>query len=77
MMVPTTVEGYAALQKARAVASRLGVRTRDAPAPRRPPAAPARDRAAPAPQGGYTVRAGDTLSGLAAQSGVAARTSPR
>src|SRR5213080_1852091 len=42
IQIPTTVEGYAALQKAGLVA------------------------AAPAPQGAYTVRPGDTLSALAA-----------
>ncbi len=54
IMVPTTVEGYAALQKAGLVAATPS----SAPAP-----APA---SAPAPLGGYTVRPGDTLSGLAA-----------
>ena len=65
IQVPSTVEGYAALQKAGLVAA----------APRRrlrpPPPLPARRRRAaapppPAPLGGYTVRPGDTLSGLAA-----------
>ena len=37
--------------------------------PRRPPP---RLRGGPAPQGAYTVRAGDTLAGLAAQTGVSA-----
>ena len=59
--VPTTVEGYAALQQAGLVAA----------APAAVPAAPAAPAAgAPAPLGGYTVRAGDTLSALAAQTGV-------
>jgi LysM repeat protein len=61
--VPTTVEGYAALQQAGLVA----------PAPAAAPAsaAPAAPAAgAPAPLGGYTVRPGDTLSALAAQTGV-------
>jgi LysM repeat protein len=49
--VPTTVEGYAALQSA-------GLAPAD-------PAA-----AAPAQGGGYTVRLGDTLSGIAANAGV-------
>jgi LysM repeat protein len=57
IMVPTTVEGYAALQQA-------GL----APADPAQAAAPA--TSAPEPQGAYTVRAGDTLSGLAAQTGV-------
>jgi soluble lytic murein transglycosylase-like protein len=59
IQVPSTVEGYAALQKA-------GVAP-VAPAPGSAPAtaAPATS-AAPAPMGGYTVRPGDTLSGLAA-----------
>ena len=60
--VPTTVEGYAALQHA-------GLVPAD-PAAAAAPAAPATATAAPAPLGGYTVRPGDTLSGLAAQTGV-------
>ena len=36
------------------------------PRPRPPPPRPRRRSAAPAPMGGYTVRPGDTLSGLAA-----------
>ena len=63
--IPTTVEGYAALQQA-------GLAPADpaqaAPAPAAAPAAA--PEAAPAPQGAYTVRPGDTLSGLAAQTGV-------
>jgi LysM repeat protein len=59
--VPTPVEGYAALQQAGLVAA----------APAAVPAAPAAPSpGAPAPLGGYTVRAGDTLSALAAQTGV-------
>src|SRR3954449_11827188 len=68
IMVPTTVEGYAALQRAGLVST---------------PAAPATGAGAttssssiatgaPAPLGAYTVRVGDTLSGLAAT----ARVSP-
>ncbi len=57
IQVPSTVEGYASLQKAGLVAAA------PAAAPATPAAAPA---AAPAPLGGYTVRPGDTLSGLAA-----------
>jgi N-acetylmuramoyl-L-alanine amidase len=56
--VPTTAEGHAALQQA-------GL----APAQPATVAAPA-STGAPAPLGGYTVRAGDTLSALAAQTGV-------
>jgi N-acetylmuramoyl-L-alanine amidase len=56
--VPTTVEGHAALQQA-------GL----APAQPATVAAPA-STGAPAPLGGCTVRAGDTLSALAAQTGV-------
>jgi LysM repeat protein len=57
IMVPTTVEGFSALQNA-------GVA---APAPAAAPAA--------APTGGgYTVQPGDTLSALAARSGVSAQT---
>jgi soluble lytic murein transglycosylase-like protein len=60
--VPTTVEGYAALQNAGLVAAPA--------APAAPAAAPAPAAAAPAVQGAYTVRPGDTLSGLAAGAGV-------
>ncbi len=59
LMIPTTVEGYAALQKAGLVAA----------APQQaaaPAAAPAAASPAPAAQGAYTVRPGDTLSSLAA-----------
>jgi LysM repeat protein len=65
IQVPTTVEGYAALQQQGRVPPDPAAA---APAPA---AAPARaSAAAPAPQGAYTVRPGDTLSSLAAQSGV-------
>jgi soluble lytic murein transglycosylase-like protein len=61
IQVPSTVEGYAALQSAGLVSS----------TPPQPAAAPAaQSPAAPAPLGSYTVRAGDTLSGLAAGAGV-------
>jgi soluble lytic murein transglycosylase-like protein len=56
LRVPTTVEGYAALQNAGVIAAPQGA------------AAPA--AAAPAVQGAYMVRPGDTLSGLAAGAGV-------
>jgi N-acetylmuramoyl-L-alanine amidase len=61
IMVPTTAEGYASLQQAGLV-----------PAEPQQAAAPAPTTDAPAPQGAYTVRPGDTLSGLAAQAGVSA-----
>jgi LysM repeat protein len=58
IQIPSTVEGYAALQKAGLVATSS-------------PAAPAAtSSAAPAAQGAYTVRPGDTLSALAAGAGV-------
>ena len=60
IQIPTTVEGYAALQKAGLVAAAPA----QTAAPAAPAAAPA--TAAPAAQGAYTVRPGDTLSGLAA-----------
>ena len=62
--VPSTVEGYAALQSAGLVAATPAAAPAAAPAVAAPPAA------APAPQGGYTVRPGDTLSALAAGAGV-------
>jgi N-acetylmuramoyl-L-alanine amidase len=60
IMVPSTVEGYAALQNAGLVAAAPA--STSAPAPASAPA----PSSAPAPLGGYTVRPGDTLSGLAA-----------
>jgi N-acetylmuramoyl-L-alanine amidase len=63
IQVPTTTEGYSALQQ-------QGLVPAD-PAAAAPAAAPApASPAAPVPQGAYTVRTGDTLSGLAAQAGV-------
>jgi soluble lytic murein transglycosylase-like protein len=56
IQVPSASEGYASLQKAGLVSS--------APAATSTASAPAAP--APAPMGGYTVRPGDTLSGLAA-----------
>jgi soluble lytic murein transglycosylase-like protein len=64
IQVPSTVEGYAALQKAGLVSSPASTA---APAATSSSAAPA---AAPPALGGYTVRPGDTLSGLAASSRV-------
>jgi LysM repeat protein len=63
IMIPDTVEGYAALQQAGLVPADPA----QAAAPAADAAAPA--AAAPAPQGAYTVRPGDTLSALAAQTG--------
>src|SRR4051794_8521838 len=60
IQVPTTVEGYAALQKAGIVAATPATATTTTAA------APAAPTAAPPALGGYTVRPGDTLSGLAA-----------
>ena len=63
IQVPTTVEGAAALQAS-------GVQLEGvAPQAAAPAAAPS--QAAPAVLGSYVVRAGDTLSGLAANAGVA------
>ena len=64
IQVPSTTEGYAALQNAGLIAAEPAQ-----PAPAPAAAAPS-SSAAPAPQGGYTVRPGDTLSGLAASSRV-------
>ena len=63
IQVPSTVEGYGALQKAGLVSAAPA--TASAPSATTA-AAPAPAPAAPAPMGGYTVRPGDTLSGLAA-----------
>jgi soluble lytic murein transglycosylase-like protein len=61
VMVPSTVEGYAALQRIGAVPAAA-----PAAAPASAAPAPAVATAAPPAQGAYTVRPGDTLSGLAA-----------
>jgi N-acetylmuramoyl-L-alanine amidase len=75
IQVPATVEGYAALQRASLVPSQIQSatgtgQTSSSPAPAPAPAAPAQS-AAPKPLGAYTVRPGDTLSGLAAGARVA------
>jgi soluble lytic murein transglycosylase-like protein len=69
VMIPSTVEGYAALQKAGIVPSTASSSGTAPSAPAAPAAAPV-SAAAPAPLGGYTVRPGDTLSGLAANARV-------
>ncbi|WP_028059708.1 LysM peptidoglycan-binding domain-containing protein [Candidatus Solirubrobacter pratensis] len=61
IQIPSTAEGYASLQKAGLVAA-APLQSAAAPAP----AAASSTSAAPAAQGAYTVRPGDTLSGLAA-----------
>src|SRR4051812_28964916 len=58
IQVPSSAEGYASLQKAGLLSS--------APAAAAGPATASAPAAAPAPMGGYTVRPGDTLSGLTA-----------
>jgi LysM repeat protein len=68
VMVPTTVEGYAALQRAGLAPST----TSTASTSSTPVTSATASSGAPAPQGAYTVRWGDTLSGLAAQVGVSA-----
>jgi soluble lytic murein transglycosylase-like protein len=65
--VPTVAEGYAALQAAGLVSSPSAV---PAAAPAAEAVAPAEAVPAPPVRGGYTVRLGDTLSGLAAGAGV-------
>jgi soluble lytic murein transglycosylase-like protein len=68
IMVPSTVEGYAALQQAGLVPADPAAA---APAPAAAAdTAPAVPTGAPPPAGGYTVRTGDTLSALAAGAGV-------
>jgi len=67
VQVPTTIEGASALQ-AQGI-QLAGVAPQAAPASA--PAAPATSSGgAPPPAGSYVVRAGDTLSGLAANAGV-------
>jgi soluble lytic murein transglycosylase-like protein len=68
LMVPTTVEGYAALQRAGLVAA---TPTAAAAPSTAAPASPS-TAGAPPPLGAYTVRVGDTLSGLAATARVSA-----
>jgi soluble lytic murein transglycosylase-like protein len=70
VMVPTTAEGYAALQKAGLVASTPSTTASSSSAA--PAGTSTASTGAPAPQGAYTVRWGDTLSALAAQVGVSA-----
>jgi soluble lytic murein transglycosylase-like protein len=68
IMVPSTVEGYAALQQAGLVPADPAAA---APAPAAAAyTAQAVPTGAPPPAGGYTVRTGDTLSALAAGAGV-------
>jgi soluble lytic murein transglycosylase-like protein len=64
LVVPTTVEGYASLQRAGLVPSAPSAAATPAATT---PVASTSSTAAPAPQGAYTVRPGDTLSALAAQ----------
>ncbi len=68
IQVPSTIEGAAALQ---AQGIQLEGVAPQAPAAPTPAAAPAPAASGPAPLGSYIVRAGDTLSGLAAGAGVA------
>jgi soluble lytic murein transglycosylase-like protein len=64
IQIPSTVEGYASLQKAGLVASAAATA---APVAATPAAArTATSSTPPSAQGAYTVRPGDTLSGLAA-----------
>src|SRR5687768_14450560 len=71
IMVPSTVEGYAALQQAGLVpADPADIGTAAPAAPAAADTAPAVATGAPPPAGGYTVRTGDTLSALAAGAGV-------
>ena len=74
IMVPTTVEGYASLQRAGLVSSSTTTGTAAPAASTTSTASTAAtsSSSAPAPAGAYTVRWGDTLSGLAAQAGVSA-----
>ena len=69
IMVPSTVEGYAALQQAGLVPADPAAAA-PAAAPAAADTAPAVPAGAPPPAGGYTVRTGDTLSALATGAGV-------
>jgi soluble lytic murein transglycosylase-like protein len=72
LQVPTTVEGYAALQQAGLVPADPAAATAGTPATSPATAATAAPApsSGPAPQGHYKVRSGDTLGGLARSSGV-------
>jgi soluble lytic murein transglycosylase-like protein len=76
LKVPSVAEGAAALAATGAAAA-PAVPAAPAPAPAAASApalaSPATAPGAPRPQGAYVVRAGDTLSGLAAQTGVSVR----
>jgi soluble lytic murein transglycosylase-like protein len=72
VMVPTTVEGYASLQAAGLVPATPTAAAVPATATATAAAPAATPAAAPPAMGAYTVRAGDTLTGLAAQAGVSA-----
>jgi N-acetylmuramoyl-L-alanine amidase len=79
VLVPTTVEGYAALQRAGLVsapastASSTGASsTEETSETVSSPVSSSSSSSAPGAMGGYTVRPGDTLSGLAAVSRVSA-----
>jgi soluble lytic murein transglycosylase-like protein len=69
--VPTTVEGAAALQAQGVKLEGVAPQAAPAAAPAAPAAPAASSGGAPPPAGSYVVRAGDTLSGLAANAGVA------
>ena len=79
IQVPTTVEGYAALQAAgivpatptAAATTTTAASAPSATAAAAPAATTATVSTGPAPQGSYKVRQGDTLGALAASSGVA------
>jgi LysM repeat protein len=70
IQVPTTVEGYAALQKAGLVAATPSGGTASSGSSSGTPATTVAVSSGPAPQGSYKVRAGDTLGALASSSGV-------
>jgi soluble lytic murein transglycosylase-like protein len=69
--VPTMVEGAAALQAAGVQLAGVAPQAAAAPVATTAAAPAASSGGAPPPAGSYVVRAGDTLSGLAANAGVA------
>src|SRR3954470_17654879 len=70
IMVPSVAEASAALASAGVAPATGSSTSTSATATPAPTPAPAASSGAPAPLGGYTVRWGDTLSGLAQVSGV-------
>jgi N-acetylmuramoyl-L-alanine amidase len=70
LMIPTADEALISVNNAIAAGKLSPYAATEEPEEASAPVAPAAGESAPAPMGGYTVRWGDTLSGLAASAGV-------